>query len=136
MGLRIKKILREKPKILVIMASIIRQNYSERCEALINKQINMEFHASYVYMAMGYYFERDDVALLGFAKFFKKASGEEREHGTRFLETHYLDEQVKAVKELSDLLTKMKRAGEGVGIHIIDKELEEKSRITYDKHNM
>merc|ERR1712241_497151 len=84
--LRIKKILQEKPKILVIMASIIRQNYSERCEALINKQINMEFHASYVYMAMGYYFERDDVALLGFAKFFKKASGEEREHGTRFME--------------------------------------------------
>ena len=32
--------------------SYILQNYSERCEALINKQINMEFHASYVYMAM------------------------------------------------------------------------------------
>ena len=26
------------------------------------------------------------MALLGFAKFFKKASGEEREHGTRFME--------------------------------------------------
>ena len=32
--------------------TITLQNYSERCEALINKQINMEFHASYVYMAM------------------------------------------------------------------------------------
>ncbi len=32
--------------------SAIRQNFSERCEALINKQINMELHASYVYMAM------------------------------------------------------------------------------------
>ena len=55
-------------------------------------------------------------------------SGEDGDpHLCDFLETHYLDEQVKAVKELSDLLTKMKRAGEGVGIHIIDKELEEKS---------
>ena len=48
-------------------------------------------------------------------------------HLCDFLETHYLDEQVKAVKELSDLLTKMKRAGDAVGLHIIDKELEEKS---------
>merc|ERR1712210_282101 len=125
----------------------------ERCEALINKQINMEFHASYVYMAMGYYFERDDVALLGFAKFFKKASGEEREHGTRFMEYQNVRggrivlkpidapakqswdsaveamqdaiEREKTVKELSDLLTKMKRAGDAVGLHIIDKEVEE-----------
>merc|ERR1719445_369720 len=29
--------------------SKIRQNYHEDCEALINKQINMEFYASYVY---------------------------------------------------------------------------------------
>ena len=55
-------------------------------------------------------------------------SGEDGDpHLCDFLETHYLDEQVKAVKELSDLLTKMKRAGDGVGLHIIDKELEEKS---------
>ena len=33
-------------------ASKIRQNYHEDCEALINKQINMELYASYVYMAM------------------------------------------------------------------------------------
>ena len=35
--------------------SAIRQNFSERCEALVNKQINMELHASYVYMAMVIY---------------------------------------------------------------------------------
>ena len=34
------------------MASKIRQNYHEECEALINKQINMEFYASYVYLSM------------------------------------------------------------------------------------
>ena len=32
--------------------SIVRQNYHDDCEALINKQINMELHASYVYMSM------------------------------------------------------------------------------------
>merc|ERR1712080_219157 len=34
------------------MASNIRQNYHEECEALINKQINMEMYASYVYLSM------------------------------------------------------------------------------------
>ena len=55
-------------------------------------------------------------------------AGEERDaHLCSFVEENYLDEQVKAIKELSDLLTKMKRAGDGVGLNIIDKELEEKS---------
>ena len=34
------------------MASVIRQNYHENCEASINKQINMELYASYVYQSM------------------------------------------------------------------------------------
>ena len=56
------------------------------------------------------------------------AAGEEGDaHLCSFVEENYLDEQVKAIKELSDLLTKMKRAGDGVGLHIIDKELQEKS---------
>ena len=42
------------------MASRIRQNFKEESEALINKQINMEFYASYVYMSMYAYFDRDD----------------------------------------------------------------------------
>ena len=32
--------------------SVIRQNFHEECEALINKQINMELYASYVYLSM------------------------------------------------------------------------------------
>ncbi|KAB7496118.1 Ferritin, heavy subunit [Armadillidium nasatum] len=68
------------------MASLIRQNYHEDCEALINKQINMELYASYVYLSMSYYYDRDDVSLPGIGKFFKKASGEEREHAMKLLE--------------------------------------------------
>merc|ERR1712108_32138 len=169
-----------------IMASRIRQNYKEDCEALVNKQINMELYASYVYMSMAYYFDRDDTAYKGFSSFFKKNSDEEREHGEKFikyqnrrggkvvfqdiakpttmewgtpletmeaalelektvnqglldlhkaagdkgdgplcdfLESEYLGEQVEGIKSIGDLITKMKRAGDGLGLHLIDKEM-------------
>ena len=42
-----------------------------------------------------------------------------------FIEGHYLKEQVEAEKEVGDLISKMKRVGfEGLGLHIIDKELQ------------
>merc|ERR1712119_27496 len=66
--------------------SKIRQNYHEDCEALINKQINMEFYASYVYLSMSSYFNRDDQALHGFAGHFRKESDGEREHGMKLME--------------------------------------------------
>ncbi|XP_013777907.1 soma ferritin-like [Limulus polyphemus] len=62
-----------------------RQNYNVECEAGVNKQINMELYASYVYMSMAYYFDRDDVALKGFYKFFKSSSEEEREHAEKLM---------------------------------------------------
>merc|ERR1712024_91043 len=71
---------------LNIMTSRIRQNDQEDCEALVNKQINMELYASYVYMSMAYYFDRDDVAYKGFSSFFKKNSDEERDHGEKFIQ--------------------------------------------------
>merc|ERR1712189_157976 len=61
------------------------QNFKEESEALINKQINMEFYARYVYMSMYTYFDRDDVAYSGMAAFFKKSSDEEREHGEELI---------------------------------------------------
>merc|ERR1712213_284019 len=128
--------------------SKIRQNYHEDCEALINKQINMEFYASYVYLSMSSFFNRDDQALHGFAYHFKEESNEERAHGMKlmeyqatlelektvnqslldihlcdFLESEYLTEQVEGIKAVGDLITKMKRAGDGLGLHIIDKEM-------------
>merc|ERR1712203_534405 len=66
--------------------SKIRQNYHEDCEALINKQINMEFYASYVYLSMSSFFNRDDQALHGFADHFKKESNEGRAHGMKLME--------------------------------------------------
>jgi ferritin heavy chain len=62
-----------------------RQNYHAECEAGINKQINLELYASYVYSSMAWYFDRDDVALNGFHKFFKKQAEEEREHADKLM---------------------------------------------------
>merc|ERR1712098_990756 len=59
---------------------------SRRSPKLFNKQINMEFYASYVYMSMYTYFDRDDVAYSGMAAFFKKSSDEEREHGEKLIQ--------------------------------------------------
>jgi len=168
------------------MASAIRQNYHNESEALVNKQINMELYASYVYMAMGHFFAREDQAMHGFAKFFKTSSDEERDHAqkfmdyqnsrggsillkdiskpkkeswntileamedvlalekavnesllsmhlkasehndahlTDFLEGNFLDEQVSGIKKIADLVTKMKRVGDGLGWHLMDKEM-------------
>ncbi|WP_411026707.1 ferritin family protein, partial [Salmonella sp. s54395] len=62
-----------------------RQNYHEVCEAGVNKQINLELYASYTYQSIAYYFDRDDVALPGAHKYFKKASEEEREHAEKLM---------------------------------------------------
>lgn len=162
-----------------------RQNYHAECEAGVNKQINLELYASYCYQSMSFYFDRDDVALPGFAKYFKKASDEEREHAEKFmkqqnmrggrivlqniqkpekdewgsgldamqaalnleknvnqalldlhtlsdshndfqfsdwLEGNFLQEQVEAIKELSDHITQLKRVGTGLGEYMYDKE--------------
>ena len=43
---------------------------------------------------------------------------------TDFLEGEYLKEQVEAAKELSDLITKIKRVGaSGTGIYLLDKDM-------------
>ena len=44
-------------------------------------------------------------------------------HLCDFLESEYLTEQVDGIKEIGDLVTKMKRAGDGLGLHVIDKEI-------------
>merc|ERR1712205_40232 len=65
-----------------IMA-VVRQNFHEDCENALNEHINMELYACYVYQAAARHFERDDVALFGFAKFFQGNSDEEREHAEK-----------------------------------------------------
>jgi len=169
--------------------SQVRQNFHVETEQVLNDQINMELSASYVYQSMAFYFDRDDVALPGFSKFFKHNSDEEREHAEKFMkylnsrggrivlkdikrpdndewgtglnalqtalnlekqvnasllslhavasthndphlsnfiEEEFLTEQVEAIKELGDHVTKLNRAGSGLGEYLYDKELQSK----------
>jgi len=164
-----------------------RQNFHAESELKINEQINMELQASYVYQSMAFYFDRDDVALHGFSKFFKHNSDEEREHAEKlmkylnsrggrivlndikrpdldewgnglsalqtalnlekqvnasllslhavasshndphlsnYLEEEFLTEQVESIKQLSDMITRLNRAGQGLGEFMFDKELQ------------
>ena len=72
--------------------SQVRQNYHQDLEAAINRQINLELYASYVYLSMSYYFDRDDVALKNFAKYFLHQSHEEREHAESMENLRVTDE--------------------------------------------
>lgn len=66
--------------------SLARHKYGDESEAAVNEQINVEYNVSYVYHAMFAYFDRDNVALKGLAKFFKESSEEEREHAEKLME--------------------------------------------------
>merc|ERR1712112_581758 len=66
--------------------SAIKQNFHLETEAWINKQINMELYASYVYLSMSAYLARTDIALHGFSKRFRAASKEEREHAETLID--------------------------------------------------
>uniref|UniRef100_A0A673K4T6 Ferritin n=1 Tax=Sinocyclocheilus rhinocerous TaxID=307959 RepID=A0A673K4T6_9TELE len=67
------------------MTSQVRQSFHQECEAAINRQIYLELYASYVYLSMGYYFDRDNKSLPNFAKFFREQSKEEREHAEKLM---------------------------------------------------
>ncbi|XP_059456647.1 ferritin-2, chloroplastic-like [Corylus avellana] len=70
----------------VPQVSLARQKYSDDVEAAVNEQINIEYNVSYVYHAMFAYFDRDNVALRGLARFFKESSEEERGHAEKLME--------------------------------------------------
>ncbi|MBC6936915.1 MAG: ferritin [Chloroflexi bacterium] len=55
---------------------------SEKMQAALNAQINMEFFASYQYLAMAAYFESEN--LMGFANWMHMQSQEENMHAMKF----------------------------------------------------
>ncbi|KAI9594992.1 ferritin-like superfamily [Syncephalis fuscata] len=60
--------------------SLSKQNFSRPAEETINAQINMELFASQNYLSMAAWCGRDNVALPGLEKYFRKAATEERDH--------------------------------------------------------
>ncbi|XP_052019070.1 ferritin light chain [Apodemus sylvaticus] len=67
------------------MTSQIRQNYSTEVEAAVNRLVNLHLRASYTYLSLGFYFDRDDVALEGVGHFFRELAEEKREDAERLL---------------------------------------------------
>ncbi|EGW13400.1 ferritin heavy polypeptide-like 17 [Cricetulus griseus] len=55
-------------------SSQVRQNYDHDCEDAVNAHIQLELYASYVYLSMAFYFDRDDVAEGNFKHFFLSKS--------------------------------------------------------------
>ncbi|XP_062918968.1 ferritin, lower subunit-like [Mobula hypostoma] len=68
------------------MQSQVRQNLHRECEVSINQLISLKYYTSYVYLAMSFYFEQDDVALENFAKSFHEMSEAERRQAEKLIE--------------------------------------------------
>ncbi|CAO2585144.1 Ferritin heavy chain [Lemmus lemmus] len=144
--------------------SQVRQNYHQDSEAAINRQINLELYASYVYLSMSCYLDRGPVALRNnerggriFLQDIKKPDRDDWENGLNamecalhleksvnqsllelhklatdkndhhlcdFIETCYLNEQTKSIKELSDHVTILHKMGTpkaGIAEYFFDK---------------
>jgi len=56
------------------------------CLSEMRSQIQMEFDASYAYLAMAAHFSKDTINRPGFAEFFFHSAKEEREHGSKLIE--------------------------------------------------
>merc|ERR1712018_122170 len=169
------------------MASVVRQNYHAECEENVNTLKHHKLTSYYTFLAMSQHFDRDDISLPGFSKFFKNRSDTKRDfaeklmkyqnsrggrivfkdvtkpaqnewrsplqaleiameqekmmndfcitmthtaekhgddHLADFMEDEFLAAQVNAIKDLSDKITQLKRAGEGLGEYVLDRELE------------
>ncbi|KAK9280092.1 hypothetical protein L1049_013777 [Liquidambar formosana] len=104
----------------VPQASLSRHKFSDECEAAINEQINVEYNVSYVYHAMYAYFDRDNVALKGLAKFFKESSEEERQHAEKLID--YQNKRGGKVKLQSMLmpLSEFDHAEKGDALHAME----------------
>ncbi|KAL0984385.1 hypothetical protein UPYG_G00140770 [Umbra pygmaea] len=68
------------------MQSQVKHNFHADSEANINKLVNIKLTASYTFLSLGMYFNRDDVALPGFSTFFLEWSSKEREQAEKLLE--------------------------------------------------
>lgn len=56
--------------------NMARLNLSTEAEAALNKQIEWELNSSYTYLSMATWLSRDNIALHGLARHFRRASAE------------------------------------------------------------
>ncbi|CAL0317620.1 unnamed protein product [Lupinus luteus] len=94
--------------------------YIDECEATLNDQINVVYNISYIYHALYAYFDRDTVALKGFANFFKESSEEKRRLAEKMME--YQNKLGREVKLQSILmpLSEFDHADKGDALHAME----------------
>ncbi|AWP17608.1 Ferritin [Scophthalmus maximus] len=68
------------------MQSVVKHNFHAESEGDINKLVNLKLTASYTFLSLGMFFDRDDVALPKFSSFFLERSVKEREQAEKLLE--------------------------------------------------
>eukprot|EP00069_Balaena_mysticetus_P017527 bmy_10720T0 len=61
------------------MSSQICQSYSIEMEAAVNRLVNLHLRASYTYLSLGFYFDRDEVSLEGIGHFCRELAKEKCE---------------------------------------------------------
>ena len=104
----------------------IRQNFHAECETKINEQINNELASSYFYLALAYHFDRDDVALANFHKYFSKFSNKKKENADLLVK--YMNERGGRV-HFKDIPMPANNFGEPYEIMKVVLEHEKKVRI-------
>ncbi|EPY75995.1 Ferritin heavy chain [Camelus dromedarius] len=85
------------------------QNNHQDSEATINCQIHLELYTTYISLPTSSCFDSDGVALKNIVKYFLQQSHEEREYDEKL--RHYLNEQIKSIKELGDHNTNLHKTG-------------------------
>lgn len=73
------------------------------CIDTVRRQVQTEINASIQYLAMGAHFSKVSINRPGFAEFFFKASGEEREHAGKLIS--YLLMRGELANNVSSLIT-------------------------------
>ncbi|XP_055987071.1 ferritin heavy chain-like [Sorex fumeus] len=71
---------------LPVPLSSVHQNLAADCDDAINTQIHLELSTSYVYLSMSYYFDRGDVGLGRFSRYFRELFGEVFEQAEKLMQ--------------------------------------------------
>jgi len=112
--------------------TFVRQNFHEKCEEVLNDQINMLHIAAYIYESMAFYFLRDDVALKGFHKYFDKTADVAHHHAEKLM--NYMEKRGGRVK-----LSQVPHLGNdswGTGLDAMQKSLQLEKAICAKFENL
>ncbi|KAL4854247.1 Ferritin-3 [Chlorella vulgaris] len=66
--------------------TFVRQNYSEKCETMVNRMLNSYLNQSYISTSMSAYFHNDTVALPGVAAFMKANADRAKQDALQLLD--------------------------------------------------